>query len=132
MQLFKKKELWMRNYNIDNFNQRNGRYNENTGWAKKAHPNLILLYRAIDLNNTKKPLGLAYLIYLTILWKVSSRMMKYSMRYKILVNLSKFQLLKMNTKLKSNKKKNDNELNCSTMLAHDYKFLWWLKINWKI
>ena len=25
------------------------------------HPNLILLYRAIDLNNTKKPLRLAYL-----------------------------------------------------------------------
>ena len=50
-------------------------------------------------------------------------MMKYSMRYKILVNLLKFQLFKMNTKLTSNKKKNDNELNCSTVLAHDYKFL---------
>ena len=49
--------------------------------------------------------------------------MKYSMRYNILVNLLKFQLFKMNTKLTSNKKKNDNELNCSTMLAHDYKFL---------
>ena len=49
--------------------------------------------------------------------------MKYSMRYKILVNLLKFQLLKMNTKLTSNKKRNDNELNYSTMLAHDYKFL---------
>ena len=50
-------------------------------------------------------------------------MMKYSMRYNILVNLLKFQFFKMNTKLTSNKKKNDNELNCSTMLAHDYKFL---------
>ena len=51
-------------------------------------------------------------------------MMKYSMRYKILVNLLKFQLFKMNTKwTSSNKKKNDNELNGSVMLAHDYKFL---------
>ena len=33
-----------------------------TGWAKKTHPNLILLYQVIDLNNTKKPLGLSYLI----------------------------------------------------------------------
>ena len=49
--------------------------------------------------------------------------MKYSMRYNILVNLLKFQLFKMNTRLTSNKKNNDNELNCSTMLAHDYKFL---------
>ena len=49
--------------------------------------------------------------------------MKYSMRYNILVNLLKFQLFKMNTRLTSHKKKNDNELNCSTMLAHDYKFL---------
>ena len=31
------------------------------GGPKKTHPNLILLYRAIDLNNTKKPLRLAYL-----------------------------------------------------------------------
>ena len=45
---------------------------------KKTHPNLILLYRTIDLDNTKKPLGLAYLIYLVILRKISSRMMKYS------------------------------------------------------
>ena len=67
-----------------------------------------------------------------ILWKVSSSMMKYSMRYKILVNLLKFQLFKMNTKLTSNEKKSDSELNYSTMLAHDYKFLWWLTINWKI
>ena len=45
--------------------------------------------------------------------------MIHSMRYKILVNLLKFQLFKVNTKLTSNKKKNDNELNCSAMLAHD-------------
>ena len=50
-------------------------------------------------------------------------MMKYSMRYKILVNLLKFQLFKMNAKLTSNEKKSDSELNYSTMLAHDYKFL---------
>ena len=29
----------------------------------------------------------------------------------------------MNTKFTSNEKKSDNELNCSTMLAHDYRFL---------
>ena len=45
---------------------------------KKTHPNFILLYRTIDLDNTKKPLGLAYLICLVILRKISSRMMKYS------------------------------------------------------
>ena len=49
--------------------------------------------------------------------------MKYSMRYKMLVNLLKFKLFKMNTKLTSNKKKNDNELNGSAMLALDYKFI---------
>ena len=43
--------------------------------------------------------------------------------FKILVNLLKFQLFKMNTKLTSSKKENDNELNCSTILANDYKFL---------
>ena len=34
--------------------------------------------------------------------------MKYSMRYKILINLLKFQLFKMNIKLMLNKKENDN------------------------